>query len=162
MHPDPDPSIYIIELQDANKKLILVKKFFCILLFEGTFTSFFTGKKKSPNSTNQGFSYYFCLMIEGSGAGTGSGSIPLTNGSVAGSRRPKNMWIRWIRIRIRIRNTVFCIFGANIFDAAQIYFRSVVSVTTEEGAEKIRDIFFYGHPFFLIHWVSLSTQSICW
>ncbi len=27
------------------------------------------------------------------------GSMPLTNGS--GSRRPKNMWIRWIRIRIR-------------------------------------------------------------
>ncbi len=44
-------------------------------------------------------------MIEGSGsrAGSGSGSIHLTNGS--GSGRPKNMWIRWIRIRIRIRNT---------------------------------------------------------
>ncbi len=36
---DPDPSIFIIELQDANKKLIFKKKF-CILLFEGTFTSF--------------------------------------------------------------------------------------------------------------------------
>ncbi len=34
-------------------------------------------------------------MIEGSRCG----SIPLTNGS--GSRRPKNTWIRWIRIRIR-------------------------------------------------------------
>ncbi len=34
-------------------------------------------------------------MIEGSG----SGSIPLTSGS--GSGRPKNMWIRWIRIWIR-------------------------------------------------------------
>ena len=33
------------------------------------------------------------MMIEG------SGSIPLTSGS--GSGRPKNMWIRWIRIRIR-------------------------------------------------------------
>jgi hypothetical protein len=29
----------------------------------------------------------------------GSGSIPLTNGSVSGSGRPKKMWIRWIRIR---------------------------------------------------------------
>jgi hypothetical protein len=37
------------------------------------------------------------MMIEGSGSGAGSGSIPLTSGS--GSRRPKNMWIRWIRIR---------------------------------------------------------------
>ena len=34
------------------------------------------------------------MMIEGSG----SGSIPLTSGS--GSGRPKNMWIRWIRIPI--------------------------------------------------------------
>jgi hypothetical protein len=34
------------------------------------------------------------MMIEGSG----SRSIPLTSGS--GSGRPKNMWIRWIRIRI--------------------------------------------------------------
>ncbi len=40
-------------------------------------------------------------MIEGSGSE--SGSIPLTDGS--GSRRPKNMWIRWIRKRIR--NTGF-------------------------------------------------------
>jgi hypothetical protein len=42
-------------------------------------------KTKSPkevkNSKNQGFSYYYCLMIEG------SGSIPLTSGS--GSGRPK-------------------------------------------------------------------------
>ena len=33
----------------------------------------------------------------------GSISIPLTNGSRSGSRRPKNMWIRWIQIRLRIR-----------------------------------------------------------
>ncbi len=36
---------------------------------------------------------YFCLMIEG------SGSVSLTNGS--GSGRPKDIWILWIRIRIR-------------------------------------------------------------
>jgi hypothetical protein len=47
--------------------------------------------KKSQKSENQGFSNYFCLMIEG------SGSVPLTNGS--GSGRPKN-------IRIQIRTTV--------------------------------------------------------
>ncbi len=47
-------------------------------------------QKKSENSRNQGFAYYFCLMIEG------SGSIPLlTKGSRSGSRRPKNMRIRW-------------------------------------------------------------------
>jgi len=49
--------------------------------------------------------------IEGSGfacrAGSGSGSIPLTSGYGSGSGRAKNTYIRWIRIRIRIRNTAF-------------------------------------------------------
>jgi hypothetical protein len=44
MDPDPDPAIFIIDLQDANKKQIF-KKVFCRLLFEGTFTSFFKDKK---------------------------------------------------------------------------------------------------------------------
>jgi hypothetical protein len=51
--------------------------------------------KKSQQRRNQGFSYYFCSMIEG------SGSLSLTSGS--GSRRPKN--IRILRILIRICNT---------------------------------------------------------
>ena len=49
---------------------------------------------ESQNSRNQGFSYYFCMMIEGSGSG---------------SWRPKNMWIRWIRIRIRNTDLRHCI-----------------------------------------------------
>jgi hypothetical protein len=69
-------------------------EFFCLLLFEGTFTSF-SKDKKSQNSRNQGFSYYFCLMIEGSGFG------PLSNGS--GSGRPKHL-------RIRIRNIAYMIY----------------------------------------------------
>ncbi len=52
--------------------------------------------KKLLNSRNQGFSYYFFLMMEGSGAGSGL----VTNGSECGSGRPKN-----IRIVIRIPNT---------------------------------------------------------
>jgi hypothetical protein len=83
---DPDPTIFFIDLQGANKKLILFYSFFCLLLLEGTFTSFFKDKsqKESQNSRNQCFSYYFCLMIERSGAGSESGSIPLTNGSGSG------------------------------------------------------------------------------
>jgi hypothetical protein len=89
---DPDPAIFINDLQEANKKLI----FFTIqeankkLIFLQSFSAYYflkvhlhhfskiKVKKKSQNSRNQGFSYYFCLMIEGSGSG-----------------RPKNMWIRW-------------------------------------------------------------------
>ncbi len=42
---DPDPAIFVVDLQDANKKLIVSKKFFCLLLFQRTFTSFFKDKK---------------------------------------------------------------------------------------------------------------------
>jgi hypothetical protein len=52
MDPDKDPDIFVIDLQDANKKLILRKKFFCLLPFEGKFTSFFKDKK-SKNVTKQ-------------------------------------------------------------------------------------------------------------
>jgi hypothetical protein len=57
-------------------------------------------QKESQNSRNQGFSYFFCIIIEGSGsrAGSGSESKPLTSESGSGSWRPKNTWIR-------IRNT---------------------------------------------------------
>ncbi len=49
-------------------------------------------QKESQNSRIQGLSYYFCMMIEGSGSlsRAGSGSIPLTSGS----GRTKNTWIR--------------------------------------------------------------------
>jgi hypothetical protein len=40
MDPDPDPAIFVIDLQDANKKLI--KKSFSA--YESTFTSFFKDK----------------------------------------------------------------------------------------------------------------------
>jgi hypothetical protein len=53
-----------------------------LIIFEGKFTSFFKEKviKKSQNSRNQGFSYYFCLMMEGSGSRSGAGSVLVTNG----------------------------------------------------------------------------------
>jgi hypothetical protein len=46
---DPDPVIFVSGLQDGNTK---DKR----------------DRKKSKNRRNQGFSYYFCLMIEGSGS----------------------------------------------------------------------------------------------
>jgi hypothetical protein len=41
---DPDPAIFVIDLQDANNKQIFLKQF-CLLLSEGTFTSFSKDKK---------------------------------------------------------------------------------------------------------------------
>ncbi len=70
-------------------KNLFKKKFFCLLLFDGTFTSFFKDKKPKRSHKAVGIKVFliiFCLGIEG------SGSIPLTNES--GSRRPKNIRIR--------------------------------------------------------------------
>ena len=100
--PDPDanadPAIFVIDLQRCRQQIC--KKKFSASYFLKVHLHHFS-KIKSPkdvtNSRNQGFSFYFCLMIEGSG----SGSIPLINESGSGSRRPKNKQIR----RIRIRNT---------------------------------------------------------
>jgi hypothetical protein len=48
---DPDPAIFVIDLQDASKKLIFEKIFCLVVLFEGTFTSFF--KDKIPNEVTK-------------------------------------------------------------------------------------------------------------
>ncbi len=111
---DPDPAFFVTDLQDANKKQFLFKHFFCLRYYflKVHLHNFSKIKvqKELQKSRNQGFSYYFCMMTEGPGSGAGSGSIPLTDGAGSGSRRPKNMWIRRIRIRsrwirIRIWNT---------------------------------------------------------
>jgi hypothetical protein len=94
---DPDPAIFLIDLQNANKKQIF-NTFFSSYYFMNVHFHHFSKKnsqKELQNTRNKGFSYYFCMKIEGSR----SGSIPLTSGS--GSGRPKNMWIR-------IRNTAPC------------------------------------------------------
>jgi hypothetical protein len=46
MDSDPNPSIFIIDLQDANKEQIYFLKVFLHITFTGTFTLFFKGKKK--------------------------------------------------------------------------------------------------------------------
>jgi hypothetical protein len=53
---DPDPAIFVIDLQETNKKLLFLNS---LLFFEGTRTSFFKDKKsktviKQKESRNQG------------------------------------------------------------------------------------------------------------
>jgi len=45
MDPDPEPAIFITDLQDESKKLIFLNNVFCSLLIEATFTSFFIDKQ---------------------------------------------------------------------------------------------------------------------
>jgi hypothetical protein len=56
---DPDPAIFVIDLQDASKKLILTQ-FFLLIKFLKVHLHHFSkikSQKKSQNRRNQGFSY---------------------------------------------------------------------------------------------------------
>jgi hypothetical protein len=59
---DPDPPIFVIDLQEANKKQICLKKFFCLLLFEGTFTSFFKDKKSKRSNKTVGIKVFLTIF----------------------------------------------------------------------------------------------------
>jgi hypothetical protein len=79
---DPDPAFFANDLQELIK--LIISEFFSAYNFLMVHLHHFSKikvLKKSQNSRKQGFSCYFCLMIEG------SGSISLTTGS--GSGRPK-------------------------------------------------------------------------
>ncbi len=76
----------------CQQKTNLTKKFFCLLHFEGTFTSFFKDKKVLKIHKTVGIKVFLLFLHDDDG----SGSIPRTN--ISGSGRPKN-------VRIRIRNT---------------------------------------------------------
>ncbi len=89
IHADPDPALFVSDLQDANNKLFFLKYFWLITFGRYTYIILrrWNVMKKSQNSRNKGFS---CLMLETPGSGTGF--VSLTNGS--GSGRPKNLRIR--------------------------------------------------------------------
>jgi hypothetical protein len=56
---DPDPAIFILDLQeDATKK----SKFFCLLLFEGTFTSFLKDKKSLRSRKTVGIKVFLTMF----------------------------------------------------------------------------------------------------
>jgi hypothetical protein len=52
--PDSDPAIFVIDLQD--------KKVFCLLHFEGTFTSFFKNKKSKRSHKTVGIKVFLTIF----------------------------------------------------------------------------------------------------
>jgi hypothetical protein len=72
---DPDPAIFVIGLQDASKNYLIFLQIFSPFYFLKLHLHHFSkikSQKESQIGRNQGFSYYFCMMIEGSGAGSGT------------------------------------------------------------------------------------------
>ncbi len=82
---DPDPALFVSDLQDANKKYFF-SKFFCLLLIEDTYTVHHCSNIYKTVKSR------FCLMMEVSR----STAVPLTNES--GTGRPENQRILLIRI----------------------------------------------------------------
>ncbi len=98
-HFGTDPCLWLMDPDPAMDSVFLLITFWRYIYI------IFKDKKsyKSQKSKNQEFSYFSCLITEGSGSRvrSESGSVPLTNVSGSGSRRLKNIRI----LRIRIRNT---------------------------------------------------------
>ncbi len=106
--PDPDPRIHAFNEWIRIRIRILLfssltfktsrknnyKKISAYYVLKVHFSKIKSPKEVTKQKKSR-FSYYFCLMIEGFGSGTGS--ILLTNRT--GFGRPKNMRIRWNRIR---------------------------------------------------------------
>ncbi len=105
---DPDPAIFVSDLQDVKKKNFLWV-FLFITFWRYIYIIFqrYEVINKSQNSKNQCLSYYFCLMIEGSGFGSlfltnprgpktygsyGSGSATLNQCCGSGIRDPVHFW----------------------------------------------------------------------
>jgi hypothetical protein len=55
---DPDPDIFVTDLQDADKKRLIVKEIFCLLLCKGTFTSFFKDKTSKRSHKTVGIKVF--------------------------------------------------------------------------------------------------------
>jgi hypothetical protein len=60
--PDADPAIFVIDLKDANKKIIYNKKFFFFFLFESKFTSFFKDKKSKRSHRAVGIKVFLTIF----------------------------------------------------------------------------------------------------
>ncbi len=58
----PDPAIFVIDLQDANEKLIYFVNFFCLLLFEGPYTSFFKDAKSKRSRKAVGMKVFLTIF----------------------------------------------------------------------------------------------------
>jgi hypothetical protein len=58
---DPDPAIFVIEIQEAKKTKNFIT-FFCFLLFKGTFTSFFKDKKSKRNHKTVGTKVFLTIF----------------------------------------------------------------------------------------------------
>ncbi len=67
MTPDPDsdsdPAIFVIDLQDANQKQFFLYKFFCFLLFEGAFISFFKDIKSNISHKSVGIKVFLTNFL---------------------------------------------------------------------------------------------------
>ncbi len=79
--PDPDPAIFVIDLQDANtQQKTIFSKFFCLLLFEAIFTSFFKDEKSQRSHKTIGIKVFLLFLLYDRRIRIWSRRVPLTNG----------------------------------------------------------------------------------
>jgi hypothetical protein len=100
MDPDADLDPAIFVTFKTSTKNYFKKKFFCVLLFEGTIASFFKDKKAYRSHTQSESMFFLLFLVD---------DRLMANGS--GSGRPNNIWILRIRIRytgMKLTSAISC------------------------------------------------------
>ncbi len=64
MDPDPDPTIFVSDLQDINKNKKNFLCFFVLILFEGTFTSFLKDTKSKRSHKTDGINDFLIFLLD--------------------------------------------------------------------------------------------------
>ena len=59
---DPDPAIFVIDLQEANKNLIFLQSFSAYYFLKGTFTSFLKDKKFKRSHKTVGIKVFLTIF----------------------------------------------------------------------------------------------------
>jgi hypothetical protein len=60
---DPDPAIFVTDLQEATKNSFFLK-FFCLLHFDGIFTSVFKDKKSKRSHKTEGINVFQLFLLD--------------------------------------------------------------------------------------------------
>jgi hypothetical protein len=98
-------SSFFSSVADKQKKLSFLRNFFLLITYRYLLKLHLhqlKSQKEVKNCKNQGFSYFFCLLIEGSVSRFGS----VRNNDGSGSERPKNVRLLRIRIYVTLRLTL--------------------------------------------------------
>ncbi len=179
---DPDPALFVRDLKIPTNFLVFFKFFVYYFLVHLHHFSKVKSHKDVTKIRNQGFSYYFCLMMEGAGSGSvqvkmdpdpgglktygpyGSGSTTLPRIRAGVFTSPHHRWCQLgIRTRPSLSDVVIVVKFASIVGAHYLF---QVQFMLHKLKLKLKTSFFFQkgiwrHGGLLLYWKQHFWRH-CW